>query len=501
MGIVFFFLMSFFVFLAPANAQAPCATSQRLVKTDFFDFGAAGDANIGITTISNQFGWTGSGTNLVSANTSNTAFFENEVIQTMTQAVSNANLKGNGATVAIRIAVSDFTPRTSSNGALFSIAYGGTVYCTITNPATPDTDPENATVVYGNGAVGPGGVTSNTVTVTASSTVTYNDITIILPSSIPNSGNLVLTFNSIGGNDDFRVQSVSFLGCPIIYSGTVYSDGNGLNNGSIDGTGTNLSGTLLVGLFDAGGNQVASVPVASDGTYSLAYSGSGNYTLRLIGLPATYTNTGEKTGTEPSPGDGTPNGITSVVAIIDASTNTDKTGNNFGINSQPQSASLTNNVTGAPIVGVPVDLSSVPLAGSDPEDQATTGSWATRTLIITSLPTNGFTLTYNGTPITTPNTTIANYDPTLLSITPTAGTPVGTTTTSFGYSTVDGAGNQDLSPATYTVNFATGLPVVFGDIKAVLNNNDLIVDWTTVSENNNDHFEIEVSENGADFLP
>jgi len=43
------------------------------------------------------------------------------------------------------------------------------------------------------------------------------------------------------------------------------------------------------------------------------------------------------------------------------------------------------------------------------------------------------------------------------------------------------------------------LPVVFGDVRAVYNNKQLLIDWTTLSEVNNAYFEIEISTDGKSF--
>lgn len=45
----------------------------------------------------------------------------------------------------------------------------------------------------------------------------------------------------------------------------------------------------------------------------------------------------------------------------------------------------------------------------------------------------------------------------------------------------------------------TTLPVLFGEINAAINNNELALSWSTLSETNNDHFDIEISKNGTDF--
>ncbi|MBO9594749.1 MAG: hypothetical protein J7599_17735 [Niabella sp.] len=46
---------------------------------------------------------------------------------------------------------------------------------------------------------------------------------------------------------------------------------------------------------------------------------------------------------------------------------------------------------------------------------------------------------------------------------------------------------------------AIALPVQFGHVSAAITNNRLLVKWTTESEMNNDHFDIEVSGDGTQF--
>ncbi|HMR84337.1 MAG TPA: BspA family leucine-rich repeat surface protein [Niabella sp.] len=58
----------------------------------------------------------------------------------------------------------------------------------------------------------------------------------------------------------------------------------------------------------------------------------------------------------------------------------------------------------------------------------------------------------------------------------------------------------DMSGGTYDENCdESSLPVHFGPVTATLKNNELLVNWTTLSETNNSHFNIQVSRNGTDF--
>ncbi|MBO9592637.1 MAG: hypothetical protein J7599_06975 [Niabella sp.] len=163
---------------------------------------------------------------------------------------------------------------------------------------------------------------------------------------------------------------------------------------------------------------------------------------------------------------------------------------------KPVAYPVIKDVTGAP---ASVSLGDKPLQGN--ESGGTQQNWV-GSATITSLPTNGFVLTYNGYVITQADIdgggyVIANYDPSKLSIAPGPGTPGGAKTTSFSYA-VNGT-NTRSDDATYTVNFSSALPVVFGAIAAYLHNDGLVINWTTETETNNDHFEIEASVNGIDF--
>ncbi|MCD2422512.1 hypothetical protein LQ567_07035 [Niabella pedocola] len=172
-----------------------------------------------------------------------------------------------------------------------------------------------------------------------------------------------------------------------------------------------------------------------------------------------------------------------------------------GVNAcDPVAYPVTKTVTGAPVA---TNLTDKPLEGSsNTETGGTQVNWKGRSATITSLPTNGFILTYGGHVITVDDMdaggyVIANYDPALLSIAPGPGTPGGTTTTSFRYA-VNGTSVRS-ADATYTVTFSQALPATFGLVSAVFKNNELVVNWTTETETDNDHFDIEASADGNTF--
>lgn len=69
-----------------------------------------------------------------------------------------------------------------------------------------------------------------------------------------------------------------------------------------------------------------------------------------------------------------------------------------------------------------------------------------------------------------------------------------------------GAGHGNNAPTSGTggvgrvvVTVQTALSVLFGDITAIIHGNALTVDFTTISEKNNSHFEIEGSSDGVNF--
>ncbi len=231
-------------------------------------------------------------------------------------------------------------------------------------------------------------------------------------------------------------------------SGTVYRDADGLTDLTVDGTGTNVGGTLHANLL-LGGNVVATIPVNGDGTYSFSNLLSGAYTVQLsttpgvvgnpppaTSLPLGWINTGENLGAGAG-SDGAPDGLLAVTVALVSVNNA-----NFGIerlpDTNPAPAPTQDNPGGATTVQVPT------LTGNDPEDGALN---AGESFKIVSLPLDG-TLYYNGTPVTA-GQIITNYDPALLRVDPND----GTVTVTFTYAAVDAAGQVDPTPGIVTMPF------------------------------------------------
>jgi len=254
-------------------------------------------------------------------------------------------------------------------------------------------------------------------------------------------------------------------------TGTVYNDGDGNNDSKVDGNGTNAGGTLYANLVDASNNIVATVPVASDGTYTLSaiLGTTNNYTVVLTtsassttpALPSPYVNTGENIGAGTG-NDGTADGKLAVTLTSSGVSNA-----NFGINRPPTANTINGssqvNPGGTGTVTVPT------LTGSDPEDGTYNGTSGTNTIKIQTLPTNG-TLYYNGNPVAS-GAVITNYTPALLTFDPND----GITSASFTFSEVDAGGL--ISPAaTVTMPFTSSITgTVFDDGDGM---NDSQVDGT-----------------------
>lgn len=207
-------------------------------------------------------------------------------------------------------------------------------------------------------------------------------------------------------------------------------------------------------------------------------------------LPSEWVSTGENIGLPTVAGDdGTIDGRSGVITL--STSNIDNV--NFGIDHQPESYDKTLDITGTPVIGVPVVLTE-PLTGSDPEDNGDTEeTWSETPIVITTLPTNGFDLVYNGE-VLEAGDTIHSYDPTLLAVVPTAATPAGTTETEFTYATVDQAGVIDPTPAIYEVTFT--LPLSMDDLlgfEAIKKGQGAIIEWSTKSEHTIAKFELQRS--------
>lgn len=240
-----------------------------------------------------------------------------------------------------------------SGPANLSVILDGVTYATFTNTGT---------IVN---AVGFNGAVVHDFSLTPTSSITTDALSIIIPGNINRSSSPNLQFSFTGGTYNFTVGAISLLSrCPINISGTVFNDVNG--NTRIDNaeTGTTAGTDLYVYLVNSSNIIVDSTKVGTTGNYILGTSvGNTTYTVQLspnryakgtnvvttpiaTTLPTGWVRTGENGNNNTGPGDGTPDGILAVTVGIG-----NVSQQNFGIQQPPTAAndqSLNNNY-GTPV--------------------------------------------------------------------------------------------------------------------------------------------------------
>ena len=294
----------------------------------------------------------------------------------------------------------------------------------------------------------------------------------------------------------------------ISISGKVWddADGNVTDAGAAEPE-TNAGGSLYVNLVDAMGYVVAAVPVANDGTYSLSNVAPGvGYSLILSttegnkgsmapapDLPVEWISTGE-----------TRNGIIDfgAMGIIDnrAFGFTSLSNFDFGIEQLPNSDKYDTKIK-TPTIGLVLTLNGGTnppvLSGSDPEDCKTGCSSSGRSVLIEMPPLNA-NLYYNGA-LVNAGQVLSNFNPSLLKIEFTAVT-VGSVSTEFSYSFIDAAGKSDPTPALYSLNWFSTLPVSGLNLAAARTGTEVALNWKTITEINSDYFEVERSTDSRKYI-
>ncbi len=285
-------------------------------------------------------------------------------------------------------------------------------------------------------------------------------------------------------------------------SGTVWDDADNSANGTFSNIrtnsepGTNAGTTLYASLIDPITNTVlSSVGVNGDGTYTLI-----NCPINGIGMKVVISTVPGSAGS-PAPATGIPaNWVnTSPLTYTFNSGTTTITGLDFGVEQKPNSIDQ-NYTIATPILnssralnGSGAVSSPGPLAGTDPED-GTRG--AGKTVVITTVPSNE-QLYYNGVLVSN-NTRITNYTTSLLTI---KFTNIATLSTSFQYAYVDAAGQQDPTPATYTINFSTVLATTVSALSGQAVDQGDLLNWSSTDEINGIYYIVERSSDGINFEP
>jgi hypothetical protein len=343
----------------------------------------------------------------------------------------------------------------------------------------------------------------------------------------PIEGNVdvVIPFASIdnAGKEDATAGSVTIPFRTITLAGTVWNDADG--NLSQNGTevvinGTNAGGGILTGavlyanLVDPSGNVIATVPVATNGTYSFPNvpqsstglivqlsqnQGTVGLAKPATALPTGWVTTGENKNGQAGAADGTGNGEIPVTTVT-----TNITLQNFGMERLPDTQPFSTAIA-QPIIGQFITLNGGAnppiLSGSDPEDQPTTGVLTNKTVKITTLPSNAeLYYDFGAGPVllTNLNSTISNFDPAKLQVKITVAT-IGFTSTSFEYAYVDAAGKQDPTAALYEITWATVLPIKITSFTAVPKGSQVNLQWIVSEQTNVATYEVEASVDGRNF--
>lgn len=304
-----------------------------------------------------------------------------------------------------------------------------------------------------------------------------------------------------GETEDYAIKITSFV------TGNVFNDLNGLKGGTptIDGNPifSLESSPLYVSVIKDGG-YIAQVPVQADGSYEIGGIESAEYEFVLTTSPNSSTAVlgpdwvyvGENRGATPGH-DSVPNGR---ISVIIGNNSPEVSEVNFGINKRPETDSKHTTIP-SPRTGDTLRIGEglLPVfTGSDLEDgsyENLTGDDATpEGVLITSLASNGV-LYYKGIPVVV-NQVIPSINVGELYLVLTG---ADYTSTSFTYAYIDHAGNEDLSPATYEVNWASLLPVKWTRFDAETWTDYTSLTWSTASETNNKGFEVERSVDGLQW--
>ncbi|MFA6058903.1 MAG: T9SS type A sorting domain-containing protein [Taibaiella sp.] len=288
-----------------------------------------------------------------------------------------------------------------------------------------------------------------------------------------------------------------------VVSGNVFNDVNGMTDNLVNGNGTNAGGLNAV-LINNLGNVAATTPVAADGTYMFTEVPNGDYSVLVttanpaVGaltpstsiLPTNWVNTGEGTV---AVGDGTINGLTSIVKGNSSVTNV-----NFGIEERPTAISSTtttyNNPTGTNTTTVPATAFS----GTDPS----TGTVVD--LTFTAFPTNATTITIGATTYDS-----GNFPPGGVTVPAPGGQPTpvvlvdpfdGSVTVTIPFTVTDNATFTSTNTGIVSIPFGVPLPLDLLAFDARKDGQTALLSWKTANETKVKHFEIEHSVTGSKFV-
>jgi hypothetical protein len=298
--------------------------------------------------------------------------------------------------------------------------------------------------------------------------------------------------------------TINFLIAPgFSITGKVWDDANGNLQKEAGENGTNGSG-LYVNLIDAANKVVMTSAVNNDGAYAFTNITPGkDYTLVLT------KNNGLVGNTAPAKSlfsnwvylgenlNGTLETVTPGTIAI-ASRYTDAVNFDFAIEQLPNSDLKSYSLNFIPSTNQKITLNgsgSVPgkLTGSDPEDGVLQ---AGNNVVITTVPATG-QLYYNGVLVTN-GFAINNYNPALLEYKFVGG---GYSNCLFYYAFVDAAGQQDPTPASYTITWGGTLAAQDILLTAVPQQSTINLRWDVHGETGVKEYVVERSLDAASFRP
>jgi hypothetical protein len=431
----------------------------------------------------------------------------------LTQNINTANVNITGIDYGIQE-----LPTPSSTTESSRINPGGTTSSSVSSTSFSATDPSSGSINSIRITSFPSNATSITINGTTYTSGTFPGAGVSIPTNSSGNPTQAILVDPINGavtvaisyratdNAGFESTASGTVSIPfsaVSVSGTVFRDGNGLTDATINGTGTNVSSSLFANLIDGSGNVRAVGTVSGSGTYSISNVDAGNYTIVLsttsgtVGnpapaatLPSGYVNTGEGTATA---GDGTINGITSITVV-----SSNVTGINYGINSLATADIKSYSLSTAFNINDEITLNGTgsdpgPLTGNDSED----GSKGSGDRVIIYAPNeNNLYYDINGDGVTdlgeliTDSVIITNYNPSRLIVRFTVNNSIGL---NFNYRFVDQASFMG-SIANYSISLLIPLDVTLIDFYAKKDNKYSNIFWSTSSETNSSLFEIERSE-------
>lgn len=343
-------------------------------------------------------------------------------------------------------------------------------------------------------------------------------------------------------------STINLLGDCVSIAGNIWNDADGdavtdAGELAVSGDMTEISGSTVssgmniwVNLVDENNQVVSSVQVNADGSYEFDNANNNtSYSLivtteeQIVGteltssiLPANWTATGTN-----DPVNGVD--LTNTDLVIDLGVLTgDIAYADFGMQRPPLADPKEFEVENSAFSDTPPnDFPSIPgylsiaatspslvgyptggsLTGSDPEDCPESGECNTgtnSTFTIESINANTKVYYNFGTEespdiqeiIVGVNNTIANFDVTKLTIYGEEGTGTSADPIGFTYSHTDKAGTTS-SPAPYSITTSNPLVVSLVEFTVQKLNSATLLNWVTVSEENNKGFEIEHSSEGG----